>query len=46
MQTAIAVRDTIFVIADVLVTMAVYVVTMIVLASVRSATSAAPLGRA
>ncbi len=34
MQTAIAVRDTIFVLADVLVAMAVYVATMVVLAGV------------
>ena len=32
MQTALAVRDTLFVLADVLVTMAVYVITIIVLA--------------
>ncbi|MBA3478959.1 MAG: ABC transporter ATP-binding protein [Lautropia sp.] len=34
MQTALAVRDTLFVLADVLVTMAVYVITIIVLAAV------------
>src|SRR5262249_22969718 len=34
MQTALAVRDTIFVLADVLVAMCVYVATMIVLAAV------------
>ena len=34
MQTALAVRDTLFVLADVLVTLAVYVITIIVLAGV------------
>jgi ATP-binding cassette subfamily B multidrug efflux pump len=37
MQTALAVRDTIFVLADVLVAMSVYVTTMIVLAAVLDA---------